>query len=91
MPLFTKTINPKVQSVPPLERVKIEELEAPESESTPLDELKEVNEGRWTEEENFKFVIFVAYYQDIFVSRHRRKYCAHHSESPRSSRPSQSI
>lgn len=43
----------------------------------------EGSEGRWGEGENVKFVVFVNYYQDIFVSRHKRKYPYPHTGSAR--------
>ena len=40
-----------------------------------------INEGAWTLEENKKYVFFMTYFKDIFVSKERRKYFFLHSRS----------
>ena len=73
MPLINRSMNHGSEAAQALERVKIEEplSELPESNSS--EENKEVVEGKWNDDENLKFIIFVNYYQEIFSSRHKRK------------------
>ena len=73
MPLINRTINHGAEQSQLAERVKIEEPLPDLSESMFSEENKEVVEGKWNDDENLKFVIFVNYYQDIFSSRHKRK------------------
>ena len=73
MPLINQNINHGAKQSQMAERVKIEESLPDLSESMFSEENKEVVEGKWNDEENLKFVIFVNYYQDIFSSRHKRK------------------
>lgn len=72
--------NAKITSPPPL---------LPESD--PSLDLKDGSEGKWSEEENLSFCIFVHYFQDIFSSKHKRKYFCWDLESARFSRPLPSI
>ena len=72
MPLINRTINHSCEPAKPTERVK---LETPFNlqESVEDEENREGIEGKWNDEENLKFVIFVNYYQDIFSSKYKRK------------------
>lgn len=35
---------------------------------------KEIAEGRWEEQDNLRFTVFIEYHQEVFLSRHQRKY-----------------
>jgi hypothetical protein len=73
MPLLNRNINQATERSRPAERVKLEEPLSDFEESLLEEGSKEVVEGKWNDDENLKFVIFVNYYQDIFASRHKRK------------------
>ena len=73
MPLLNRNINHGLESPQVQERVKTEEVSLELSESGMEEGSKELVEGKWNEDENLRFVIFIHYYQDIFSSRHRRK------------------
>lgn len=85
MPLIDRQLT---QSIPALSLPRVK-LEAPSFlDSSSSEEGREGPDGKWSVEENLRFVIFVHYYQEIFSSRHRRRYSAHDPGPPRSSKPS---
>ena len=73
MPLINRSINHTGEGVVAVERVKVEEPLSDLPESNLSEGSKELIEGKWNDDENLRFVIFVNYYQDIFSSRHKRK------------------
>ena len=73
MPLIVRSFNHGVEAGQPQERVKMEAVSSEIEESMVEGDSKEVIEGKWNEDENLKFVIFIHYYQDIFSSKHKRK------------------